>query len=195
MNLQDRLYLERTLTEVLRADEWFFDILQAVADVDPPGWVVGAGVIRDLIWDHLHGFSERTPPNDIDVAYFDPSDLRRESEREYERRLALQRELPWDVKNQAAVHLWYQQRFGHSITPATSIMDAVGRFPETATAVAVHLERPSGRLTIVAPCGLEDLFGMRLRRNPTQVTDRYFRERVRAKGILERWPKVRVIYD
>lgn len=184
----------RTLSDILRSDPWFFGLLEAVAGVAPPDWVVGAGVIRDLVWDRLHGYAERTPPNDVDVAYFDPADLTRDSEREYERRLSERIDVPWDVKNQAAVHLWYARRFGHEIEPVGSILDAVGRFPETATSVAARLE-PSGDLTIIAPRGLEDLLEMRLRRNPAQVTEEYYRERIRSKGIASRWPGVEVVYD
>lgn len=182
------------LTGLVRSDAWFVSVLEAVADVGPPEWVVGAGVIRDLVWDRLHDYTGRTPANDVDVPYFDPSDLTTDSEREYERRLARRVQVPWDVKNQAAVHLWYARRFGHEIDPVTSITDAVGRFPETATSVAVRLE-PSGALTIIAPCGLDDLLEMRLRRNPRQVTREYFRRRAREKEIARRWPLVEVVYD
>lgn len=184
----------KALSAILRSDPWFCGLLEAVAVVAPPEWVVGAGVIRDLVWDRLHGYTERTPPSDIDVAYYDPADLTRDSEREYERRLAERIGLPWDVKNQAAVHLWYPRRFGHEIEPVVSIVDAVGRFPETATCVGVRLE-PAGDLTIIAPCGLDDLLEMRLRRNPRQVTREYFRERTRTKGIASKWPDVEIIPD
>jgi hypothetical protein len=53
--------------------------------------------------------------------------------------------------------------------------------------------RDDDRLDIVAPCGLDDLFQMVLRRNPRQVTLEYFRWRVASKRIRETWPKVTVI--
>jgi hypothetical protein len=51
---------EWALVEVLRADEEFMRILHAVADVNPPHWAVGAGVVRDIVWDHLHGYAVPT---------------------------------------------------------------------------------------------------------------------------------------
>jgi hypothetical protein len=34
---------------------------------------------------------------------------------------------------------WYGAKFGHPISPIQSIEDAISRWPETATAVAVRL--------------------------------------------------------
>jgi uncharacterized protein len=187
--------LELRLRDLIRADPWSMEVLAAVRVVDPPNWVVGAGVIRNLVWDRLHGFAERTPATDVDVAFFDSSDLSRDRDRLLEDELAVALPgVPWEVTNQAGVHLWYQQKFGHPIDPITSIDDAVARWPETATAVAVRLE-PDDAVTIVAPCGLDDLFGMVLRRNDRQVSAEYFRSRLVSKRIAERWPQVTVVFD
>src|SRR5437899_6635367 len=56
----------------------------------------------------------------------------------YERRLRdLFQHLPikLDVKNEARVHLWYEDRFGYAIKPYLSSADAIATFPTTATAV------------------------------------------------------------
>jgi hypothetical protein len=50
-----------------------------------------------------------------------------------------------------------------------------------------------GRLEIVAPCGLEDLFGLVCRRNPRRVTVDHYRRRIRDKRIAERWPRVEIV--
>lgn len=38
-------------------------------------WCIGAGVLRNLVWDHLHGRDTATPCDDLDLVYFDPDDL------------------------------------------------------------------------------------------------------------------------
>ena len=48
-------------------------------------------------------------------------------------------------------------------------------------------------ILVVAPCGLNDLFQMILRRNPRRVSQERFRQRVREKEIQDKWPQVRVI--
>jgi hypothetical protein len=169
------------------------DVLAAVQTVRLPSWVVGAGVIRSVVWDHLHGYDEPTPVNDVDVAFFDPGDTSRERDFATEQRLiTLIPDVPWEVTNQAGVHLWYEAKFGYPIRPLESIEDAVAMWPETATSVGVTLDQ-ADRPRIVAPLGLDDLLGMVLRRNRRQVTHEYFLERLHGKRIKERWPLVSVI--
>lgn len=183
--------LEAELEGILLASAWFRRVLDAAGWVAPAGWVIGGGVIRTLVWDHFHRQVESASSGDVDLVYFDASDMSRIVEAGYEREL--RRALPeveWDVKNQAAVHFWYPRRFGHEIPPITSVEDGVRRFPETSTAVAVSYSK--GRLEVVAPFGLVDLMGMRFRRNPTQVTYEYYLERIVTKRVAERWPQVEI---
>lgn len=134
---------------------------------------MGAGVLRGLVWGELHGGFEPRDVRDVDVAYFEASDLRPQRDQMAED--LLRRLLPgepWQAKNQAAVHTWYSKRFqGDAFAPVHSIAEAVARWPETATAVAVRLGRDR-RLEICAPLGLGDLLGGVWRRNPKQVSIR-----------------------
>jgi uncharacterized protein len=183
------------LREILAANEWFIGVLQAVRAVDPPDWLVGAGVIRNVVWDHLHGFASPTPVRDVDVAYFDASDTARERDHEIAGRLRARRpDVPWEVTNQAGVHLWYEAKFGFPIPPAPSVEDAIAMWPETATSVAVRL-LPDDSLYVVAPCGLEDLLGLTLRRNPRQVSEAFFQQRLREKRPRDTWPLISVIAE
>jgi uncharacterized protein len=74
--------------------------------------------------------------------------------------------------------------------PYLTSEDAVARWPETATAVALRLN--GGVIDITAPHGLDDLFSMIIRPTPAFVGDKrsIFRERLRQKGWLERWPRL-----
>lgn len=186
------LELEVKLRSILLADAWFVEVLHAVLDSDLPDWAVGAGVIRNLVWDHLHGFSTPTPVPDVDVAFFDPTDVRRERDEAIEAELRTRLpKVPCQVTNQAGVHLWYEAKFGHAIPPIRSLEDAISRWPETATSVAVRL-LSDDRLLVFAPCGLEDLFNLVLRRNPKQVGEEYFRYRASTKAIASTWPNVTI---
>jgi hypothetical protein len=82
--------------------------------------------------------------------------------------------------------------FGYAVEPLVSLYDAVASWPETATSVAVTLGA-DGSLDVIAPLGLEDLFGMVIRRNPRRVSIDVYRERIAEKHYAERWPKVRVV--
>jgi hypothetical protein len=156
-------------------------------------WCIGAGAIRNLVWDALHGKSSPSQLPDIDVAYFDASDLSPQRESELQGKLqALDASAPWEVTNQAGVHLWFEAQFGHPVEPLHSLEQAVGSWPEFATAVGIFLDHDDG-LTIIAPHGLDDLFSMRVRRNPVRVSVETYQQRVAQKRYRERWPKVTVV--
>ena len=192
--MEEQFYRQE-LTQLIRSTPWFMSILEAVRACDPPGWLVGAGVIRNLVWDHLHEYQTPTPPADVDVIFFDSYDVRPERDHMVQQQLA--QRLPhvaWEATNQAAVHLWYEDVFGFSVPAFYSSEEAVGTWPETATSVAVRL-LSTDEIQVVAPCGLSDLFNMKLRRNPSRVTREQFAQRLYAKQILRKWPRVQVIYD
>jgi hypothetical protein len=183
------------LESLVRSTPWLLEALRAARDVDPPDWLVGGGVLRDLVWDRLHGQSRPAPPRDVDLAFFDPTRLDRARDAEVEQALAARLPgVPWDAKNQAAVHTWYGRVFGGRVAPLRSAADGVATWPETATAVAVRL-LPHDRLEVVAPCGLDDLFGLVCRRNPRRVTVDHYHRRLHDKRIAERWPRVEIVLE
>jgi hypothetical protein len=192
--MEEQIYRQE-LTRLIRSTPWLMSILETVRECNPPDWLVGAGVIRNLVWDHLHQYQTPTPPADIDVIFFDPQDVRPERDRMAQQKLAQRLPgVPWEATNQAAVHLWYEEVFGFSVPALHTSEEAVGTWPETATSVAVRL-LATDEIYIVAPCGLTDLFNMVLRRNPSRVTREQFVQRLHSKEIVRKWPHVHVIYD
>jgi hypothetical protein len=181
------------LEGIIRGSAWFMQLLEVAQACDPPDWWVGAGVLRDLVWDTLHGGFDPARVKDVDLAFFDPADLSRERDQQVERELVAQ--LPsvrWDAKNQAAVHTWYARRFGYAVEPLPSSAAGVATWPETATAVAVRLHL-DGQLELSAPWGLHDLLRGVCRRNPERVSVEEYHRRLEAKQVASRWPRVRII--
>jgi hypothetical protein len=159
--------------------------LSAVRDLDLPDWAIGAGFVRALVWDRLSGHAEPTELGDVDVVYFDPSDLSPTREAELEAALAARLPgPPWSVKNQARMHVRNIDR------PYRDTTDAIGHWLETATCVAVRLEA-DGHLKLLAPHGIADLVAMKLRRTPAGLAKRGdFEQRLAAKNWRRRWPKL-----
>ena len=121
--------------------------------------------------------------------FFDPHSLGSERERSVQREVSLQApDICWDVTNQAGVHLWYPNVFRLEVEPLMSSADGVGTWPETATAVGVRLLGDDS-IEVVAPCGLEDLFGLICQRNPRRVSVEHYRSRLKSKQIATRWPE------
>lgn len=158
-----------------------------------PQWCIGAGAIRNLVWDHLHGYDTSANSGDIDFAYFDPSDISRERDRLLGARLdASYPGIPWEAVNQAGVHLWYEESYGKAVEPFHSLSEALASWPEFATCVGVRLEEDD-LLTVIAPHGLADLFEMVVRRNPARIELEAFRKRISEKRFANRWPLLRII--
>lgn len=160
-------------------------ILEAARDLQlPDGWV-SAGFIRSKIWDTLHGFRKRTPLPDVDVIYFDPENLDESEEKKREEHLRNVLPLvPWSVKNQARMHLV------SDVPPYASSVDAISKFPETATALGIKLDA-NGRVILAAPCGVEDVLQGAVRPTPffreSEARLAVYRERVLKKNWAATW--------
>lgn len=182
------------LQDIARDSAWFMEALHAAREVLAPlPWCIGAGAVRNLVWDHLHGRAQQpSAHSDIDAVFFDDTDLSSARDVELQARLAtLAPSLPWEVTNQAGVHLWFEACFGHAVAPLSSLEEAVASWPEYATAVGLRLEADE-QLTVIAPLGLMDLFEMRVRRNPRRVSVATYRQRLAQKNYAARWPGVRI---
>ncbi|HEX7639772.1 MAG TPA: nucleotidyltransferase family protein [Burkholderiaceae bacterium] len=183
----------RELAALALATPWFLDALRAARGLGLADWCIGAGAVRNLVWDALHGHAAPSPLADVDLAHFDPSDMRTERDHALQARVqAACPALRWEVTNQAGVHLWFEAHFGHAVGPLRSLDEAVGSWPEFATAVGVALGDDGG-IRIVAPHGLDDLFAMVVRHNPARASVATYRERVAGKRHAQRWPRVRIV--
>lgn len=162
-------------------------LLELVDSLDLPDSWIGAGFVRNAVWDVLHG---REPDSgrsgDVDVLYFDPDDTREDRDRDLEQRLReLDRNITWSVKNQTRMHLRNGDR------PYRDTRDAIAHWPETATAVAARLS--GGKVEVIAPYGVDDLFALIVRPTPafTHKMDAYL-ERLATKDWASRWPELTI---
>lgn len=181
------------MTDELRAktlaliawDAWRMNCLRHVAVLNLPQGAIAAGFVRNAIWDAVFGLS--TPLADVDVVYFDPVCLTREYEAGYAAQLRLRLDVPWQVRNQARMHV-------HNKVPAyTSAADAVARFPETATCLSVCWHPVQG-LSMPNTEGLADAWRGVLRPNACVSNAAHLlRERVRMKPWLGHWPGLQVV--
>ncbi|QGG58264.1 D-amino-acid transaminase [Paenibacillus sp. B01] len=178
--------LLRRLLDFAASEPELLADLRQVREHGPPGAWLAAGYVRNLVWDRLHGRAERTPLDDADVVYFDPACPDEAAEKPWEQALAAARPgLRWSVKNQARMHPI------NGDEPFAGVAEAMSRWPETATPVALRLSSDD-QVEALAPHGLSDLFAMKLRPSPLQRDPSLFARRVAAKGWLERWPLVRL---
>lgn len=181
------LDLVSRLAILIEEDAARMDCLRAVQVLPGAEAAIGAGFVRNAVWDHLSGVT--TPLADVDVVWFDRAGLP-ERDRVLEGHLrSVLPAIPWSVKNQARMH----ERNGDR--PYHDLGDALWHWPETATAVAVRLD-VAGDVQVLAPHGLHDLFDRRVRPTPHMASraDRRaaYAGRCLSKRWEQRWPGVTV---
>lgn len=175
------------LGQLITDDPARWQALAHVRSLQLPDCWVGAGFVRNRVWDHLHGRDASPMPVDVDVLWYDPHRRDAAHDRLLEARLrALDPGVNWSVKNQARMHA----RNGDG--PYRSTADAMRFWPETATGVAVRRTRDD-RCEVCAPRGLEDLFALVLRPTPRYVSEKrdVYESRIASKGWLTTWPLLR----
>jgi uncharacterized protein len=185
--------LEAQLAAFVAKSSSLMRALEAARSLGLSSWCIGAGAVRNVVWDQLHCFEAETPAEDMDLVFFDDNDLSQELERLLENRLSLaEPSFNWEVVNQAGVHRWLQPYAGKKSQPFRSLAEGIASWPEVATCVGVTLTG-SRNIEVIAPHGLADLFEMVVRWNPRHVSRSVYAERVAKKRFAERWPQVRVL--
>jgi len=158
----------------------------------PDAWLV-SGAIYNAVWNVLTQRPALTGIKDVDLIYFDGSDLSYEAEDRVIKAADVAfagLPLPVEVRNQARVHLWFPQKFGIEVTPLTHSTQALSRYASRTHAVAMRLE-VNDAMTIEAPFGLDDMFAFRI--TPNAVLDN--RAAHEAKGARAKtvWPEITVV--
>ncbi|GEM_PF-328931 len=181
------------LEEIVRSDPGLMDLLVRLREIGLPQWRLVAGCLYQTVWNVLTGRPRGTGIRDYDVIYFDPDDLSYEAEDRVIRRVADTTSHgigPVEVRNQARVHLWFETRFLVPYRALSSADEALRRYASVVHAVGVRLD-DDGRLDVLAPFGLDDLFGMVIRPNRAlDNAESHTRKAIRAQAI---WPEVTVV--
>lgn len=182
---------ENRLLSVLKENKFLYSVLEGCERLGIPNYYLGAGCISQSVWNSLNHLDLMHGIADIDFVYFDP-DTSYEKEdatiKKVKSRFA-DSPIEIDVKNEARVHLWYKNHFGHEIRPYVSLEDAIDTWPTTATAIGVRLE--NGKLVVYAPFGVKDMFQQILRPNKIQISKDIYEEKCRKW--LAKWPTLTVI--
>jgi hypothetical protein len=171
---------EKDILQIIKADAWMMEALHVAQKQHLPDWWIGAGFVRNKIWDVLHGYAKRTSLNDVDVIYYDPKDLNESTEKEIEKRLKAEFDAPWSAKNQARMAIVRNVPFKNAV-------EGLASWVETATCVGVKLTN-SGDLELTDPRGINDLVNLVLK--PTPGREDIFHALIYKKNWLQLWPKL-----
>ena len=181
------------LRETLERNDVLMEVLARTATLELPGWYVTAGCLFQTVWNVVTGRPPTHGIRDYDVFYFDDRDLSWEAE---DRVIKAGREvfagLPAEVeiRNEARVHLWYEEKFGTPCPPYTSTEAAIDHFAATTCCLGIRLE-PDGRWRVYAPHGLSDVFNLVVRPNPVLAPRTVYE--TKAARWREVWPELVVL--
>lgn len=191
MTSKPPLTLAQGLSEMVSESSELMTALRLVRSLELRSWCIGAGAVRSLVWDKLHGYEHSLKRDDIDVAYFDAEAIPEWDKKLETRLLSAMPALRWEVTNQAGVHRWFASALGQQVPVLESLEAGIATWPEFATCVGVYLNHDDS-IGIVAPHGLNDLFELRVRHNPARASAATYRQRVQSKRFAERWPRLSI---
>ncbi|MFJ8401444.1 nucleotidyltransferase family protein [Streptomyces microflavus] len=181
------------LRSVLSWNEVLTDVMTRAATLELPGWYVTAGCLFQTVWNVVTGRPPTSGIKDYDLFYFDGNDLSWEAEDAVIRAgqkvfAGLPAEV--EIRNEARVHLWYEQKFGVPCPPHESTEAAIDSFAATTCCLGVRLE-PDGEWRVYAPHGLADVFNLVVRPNPVLAPREVYE--AKAARWKNEWPELTVM--
>lgn len=168
-------------------------LLERLPSLALPDWYLTAGCLVQTVWNILSGHSPEYGISDYDVFYCDVENLTWEAEDVIIKRCAdafSDLDVEVQIRNQARVHLWYEQKHGVPYPPLQSSREGIDSFLNQSSCFGVRRE-PGGLFEVYAPFGFTDLFAMTLRPNGQQnLPDVYYKK---ARRWTQMWPKLKVL--
>lgn len=156
---------EQDIIDIVKNDQWMMNVLNESNKLNLPDWAIGAGFLRNKVWDYLHDIKRTVADtSDIDLVYFDETNADEEYDKKISKSMKGILGLDWEIINQAYTHKWHNRD-----VPYSNTAEALSEWVETATSVGVTMV--DGELKIVAPHGIEDLVNLIIRPVPIYRKD------------------------
>jgi hypothetical protein len=167
-------------------------LIERLPELGAPDVHLVAGCLFQTVWNCLCGKRPEEDIVDYDVFYYDASDLSWEAEDAVIRRARTLTEdlgVEVQVRNQARVHLWYEQKFGIACPPLESVHDGIDHFLNQSSCFGVR--QHGGDAEVYAPFGFADVFSMTVRPNCRRNLPGIYCSK--ARRWREAWPGLQVI--
>ncbi len=192
-NIQEQI---KVFTKIIRKNKKLMRVLKVLeeyANENPvfKNHYIGAGSVNQTVFNYLSGMEIDYGIKDLDIVYYD-SDTSYDAEdkiiKELESRLG-DCGISYDIKNEARVHIWYNEKYDNKREPYTSLEDAVSSWGATVTCIGIRLEK--GKLLVYCPFGLSDIFSMTIRPVKRCFTKEQYEQR--AERWKKKWDKLTII--
>jgi hypothetical protein len=167
-------------------------ILERLPQTALPDVWLASGAVFQPVWNALTKRDVQYGIKDYDIFYFDPDTSYEAEDAAIRMTHALFADVKAviEVRNQARVHLWYEQKFGAPYPPLSRATDGIDRFLMPCAQVGVR--RLGDDLDVYAPRGFIDIEQMIVRPNRCSNfhPDRY---REKANRWKELWPELTIL--
>ena len=172
-------------------------VLDRCSDLGLEEWYLTGGCLFQTVWNVEHGFDPARGILDYDVFYFDRTDTSAAAEGAVATNVArLCGDLPvkLEARNQARVHVWYEQEFNAPCRELERCEDGIDHF--LASSCSFGLRQTATDLAVYAPYGFSDVFDLVVRPNAVRATGSPALGAVyqaKVERWMRLWPRLQVL--
>ena len=155
-----------TFIKIIKQNSDLVTILDYIYELKLPNFYIAAGSVFQTIWNYYDNKPLIFGIKDIDIIYYDPINLSKESEQklektieDYLKKAGLNYEL--DIHNEARMHLWKKDNENKNIDQYKNSEDAIDQW--IATVHAIGITKENNEIKVYAPYGLSDIFSKTIR--------------------------------
>ncbi|MCI5807294.1 MAG: nucleotidyltransferase family protein [Firmicutes bacterium] len=155
-----------TFIKIIKQNSDLVTILDYIYELKLPNFYIAAGSVFQTIWNYYDNKPLNFGIKDIDIIYYDPINLSKESEQKLEKTIedhfkkaGLNYEL--DIHNEARMHLWKKDNENKNIDQYKNSEDAIDQW--IATVHAIGITKENNEIKVYAPYGLSDIFSKTIR--------------------------------
>ena len=151
---------------ILKENKDLITILDYICELNLPNFYIAAGSIFQTIWNYYDQKPLNFGIKDIDIIYYDPNNLSKESEKKLENKIiehfkALNLNYEYDIHNEARMHLWKKENENKDINQYKNSEDAIDQW--IATVHSIGITKENDNIKVYAPYGLSDIFSKTIR--------------------------------
>ena len=154
------------MISILKKNTYLMDVLDYIETLQLLNYYIAAGSIFQTVWNYYDQKDLNYNIKDIDVIYYDNTDLSVEKDIKYYNLIndfcknkGYKYEI--DVSNEARMHLWKKEKFNIDVEPYKCSEDAIDKW--VATVHAIGITKENGEIKIYAPYGLSDIYSKTIR--------------------------------
>ncbi len=142
-------------------------VLDYIAKLELPNFYIAAGAVFQTIWNYYDGKDLNFGIKDIDVIYYNNSDLSVEKDLEYYdiiKKYIKEKGFNYDidVSNEARMHIWKMEHGqGENVEQYKNSEDAIDKW--VATVHAIGITKVNDDIKVYAPYGLSDIYSRTIR--------------------------------